>query len=244
MPRHCPRSQLFLILLVFFFALPVGCGKSASPNHTNDLEQRMKELEAKVNHLQKGQEAIIENQRQYQEELKKSQGQLATDEARLKKAQEQAQQGEPVETPTEKVRRAIKDIRSIATAVQAYATDQNLFPEMGSNMPFTLQGLRLCRALDVAGQLSPDYIRFFPAWDPWGSPYLYWAPQGRNHFLIVCMGADGRIDSTDRAGEIMKTIQQQGYTRAPINVPCLGADIVWYDDGFIQLPEGPLKDCK
>jgi hypothetical protein len=168
---------------------------------------------------------------------------LPENEDTLKKVQEKARESEAIETPTEKVKRAITDMRSIATAIQAFATDMNLFPEMSSNAPFTLDGIRLCRALDMAPQLAPDYIQFYPAWDPWGSPYLYWSAPGKNHFVVLCMGADGRVDPSNKIKEIMATIDKQGYATVPINNSCLGADIAWYDNAFIQLPQGPMKDC-
>jgi len=90
---------------------------------------------------------------------------------------------EPNAAPTEgeRARWTKSDMRSIATALEAYATDHNRYPDAKS-------------IDDVVKAVQPTYIRFTPLRDAWGNEYRVEAnAQG---YRIVSCGSDGVCDET------------------------------------------------
>src|SRR5206468_10157085 len=64
------------------------------------------------------------------------------------------------------VRRTMADLRSIGTACEEYAIDNNFYPgSTGTVVP----------ASSLVSQLTPTYIKILPARDGWGQPFLYWS---------------------------------------------------------------------
>jgi type II secretory pathway pseudopilin PulG len=84
-------------------------------------------------------------------------------------------------TDADKAKRSTMDIRSIATAVEAYATDHNAYPP-GKSMD------------DVTPAIVTVYIRFVPQKDAWGTAYRYWS-DGAKYRLVSC-GADATCDES------------------------------------------------
>ena len=81
-----------------------------------------------------------------------------------------------------KQKRTMADIRTVATAVEAYATDHKQYPN----------------AIDVSGlsgELVPTYIRVVPAADGWGHALHYdaWSSQGSgtDSYAIGSAAKDG-----------------------------------------------------
>lgn len=75
-----------------------------------------------------------------------------------------------------RVKRTLADIRSIGTAVDAYATDNKVYPTAAN--------------IDELGkQLSPTYIKSFPRTDGWGFPLKY--EHSGNDFWIGSAGKYG-----------------------------------------------------
>src|SRR5512140_2223668 len=70
-----------------------------------------------------------------------------------------------------KQRRSMGDIRSTATAVEAYAVDFNRYPPAAAvTLPVTFANTLSDK---VSGYISPTYIRVVPLADGWNSWFLY-----------------------------------------------------------------------
>ncbi|MFL6248651.1 MAG: type II secretion system protein GspG [Thermoanaerobaculia bacterium] len=108
---------------------------------------------------------------------------------------------------------AMADIRTLATALEAYATDNNHYPDV---------------TLDALAQLlSPTYIMHVPMTDRWGTPFLY-VGDGEDRYRFVSAGADGVFEESSRA---LGPLQPEKSATDDPN-----ADIVFEDGGFIQYP--------
>lgn len=112
------------------------------------------------------------------------------------------------------VRGTMADMRSIATAVEAFSTDYNRYPPAG-----TMD--------ELAGQLSPTYIRVLPRHDRWQNDFRYESDSG--HYAIGSAGKDRKFD---------KTSLRQYSRQATLN---LKSDIVYRDGSFVVYP-GVLVD--
>jgi len=93
---------------------------------------------------------------------------------------------EPAAPPTdaERARWTMSDMRSIATALEAYATDHNRYPDAKD-------------ILDVAKAVQPTYIRFTPLRDAWGNNFKVEATA--TGYRIVSSGSDSAFDETSWA---------------------------------------------
>ncbi len=108
----------------------------------------------------------------------------------------------------------VADIRSIATAWEARATDVNTY-DVTSHRPaaMTPVGLR-----DLRHALIPSYIKEVPARDGWNHP-LQFATNGHDYF-IHSSGADSQFDR---------------YLGPTTSFDC---DIVYSNGTFLEYPEG------
>jgi hypothetical protein len=85
-------------------------------------------------------------------------------------------------TDSERARWTYFDIRSIATSLEAWATDHNnQYPEVSG--PEAVQAL-----------VQPMYIMSFPAHDAWGHPYRI--ESTAKGYRIISAGADGKFDES------------------------------------------------
>ncbi len=124
-------------------------------------------------------------------------------------------------------KRAMADLRAIATALEAYSVDHSTYPSAAA--VFTLPtGLSLPTASftpGVIGKLQPNYMRAVPLYDPWLGFFLY---------TTSADGADYALRSTGR-------------DQAQQSSPTYGAstnfndDIILVDGGFVQYPDGTQK---
>src|SRR5258708_32171413 len=123
-----------------------------------------------------------------------------------------------------KQKRTMADMRSVATAWEARATDTNkynaagvTYPAMG-NVSFT----------DVNTYLSPTYIKLLPVNDGWGNPWGFGAGQAYGSaiasqtYSIFSSGKDGKFESPAKGG-------------VTTNFDC---DIIYSHGAFMQWPEG------
>jgi type II secretory pathway pseudopilin PulG/uncharacterized membrane protein (DUF2068 family) len=117
-----------------------------------------------------------------------------------------------------KQKRTTADIRSIATAVQAYATDHKHYPEAT-----TMQVL--------ATQIAPTYIRSVPTADGWGHSFRYQCRPTDDEpcggYAISSPGKDGVFEA--------ETVDQYG---SPGPVRGFDGDIVYSNGTFVRLPQG------
>jgi hypothetical protein len=76
------------------------------------------------------------------------------------------------------------DMRSLATASEAYATDYNKYPD--------------AQDLDALDKLlSPVYIRTLPRNDAWGKAVHYVASESFQGYRFTSAGPDGVFESSD-----------------------------------------------
>src|SRR5262249_43971771 len=87
----------------------------------------------------------------------------------------QTQPSQP--TYAQRARWPMSDMRSLATAIEAYAIDHKAYP-VGSSLAAIL------------GTIEPIYISKAPTRDAWGHDFLYTCKDGQA-YSIVSTGADG-----------------------------------------------------
>ncbi|HEY3055684.1 MAG TPA: prepilin-type N-terminal cleavage/methylation domain-containing protein [Thermoanaerobaculia bacterium] len=132
-----------------------------------------------------------------------------------------------------KQKRTMADMRTIATAWEARATDMNKYNAAGG-----ISAITNCSKSFTAGQLSgvlsPTYIKLLPVKDGWGNPLRFRADEDFNNvapaqaYLIWSAAKDG--DSTGTAG--FEGSPAGGATTAFNN------DIIYGNGSFLQYPEG------
>lgn len=108
-------------------------------------------------------------------------------------------------------KKTMADMRTLATALEARATDEESYPDV-----------------DLAGLeklLEPIYVKDMPEKDAWGTPFIYIGNE--SHYRIVSAGADKRFEWNARQ------FSTPGETR-PTDNP--DADIVFEDGVFMQYP--------
>ncbi len=122
-----------------------------------------------------------------------------------------------------KQKRTMADMRSVATAWEARATDTNRYNAAGAlTLPTADVGFS---ALSTA--LSPTYIKTLPKADGWGNVWILKADQGFTDstaaqvYMIRSTGKDGATDGADG-----------GDTSAFDN------DIIYSNGSFLQAPAG------
>jgi hypothetical protein len=110
------------------------------------------------------------------------------------------------------------DLRTVATAVEARATDENEYP--GGDY----EGL--------AAILTPTYILTMPRADAWGTPYVYVG--GREHYRLVSAGADKHFDWASTQPGAFGTILPHARENP-------ADDIVFEDGQFVQYPKESVE---
>ncbi|MCM3877275.1 MAG: type II secretion system protein GspG [Thermoanaerobaculia bacterium] len=113
-------------------------------------------------------------------------------------------------------------MKTIATALEAYATDQNFYPAAaalalpsGLSLPTTTIGA-------ISGAIHPTYIRAIPLADGWNSFFLYGANASKTDYAVCSAGADGIQESSPMGG----------------STTTFNSDIIFVDGTFVQFPEG------
>ena len=122
-----------------------------------------------------------------------------------------------------KQKRTMSDMRALATAVEAYAVDNNQYPAAASscNAGLFTTGSETALASNSFTNLTPTYIAQPPKTDGWGRFMAYATDPAFNNYLIRSNGRDN----------------------APASFVCgtttnFNDDIVYADGTFIQWPEG------
>lgn len=120
-------------------------------------------------------------------------------------------------TQRSKQKRTMADLRTVATALEAYATDHNRYPE----------------ATDVSSlnsALVPTYIRVVPGNDGWAHPMRYsaWSSDGArvNSYAVASGGKDGSFSHESLH-------EYEGGATTNFN-----DDIVFSNGHFVQYPQG------
>ena len=127
-----------------------------------------------------------------------------------------------------KQKRTMADMRTIATAWEARATDLNRYNAAGAT------GLQTTATVDVTGDdltagLAPTYIKTLPTKDGWGNLYRFRAQFAWNatatpaqEYLIWSPAKDTTFEGTPAGG-------------ATTN---FNSDILYSNGSFVQYPEG------
>ena len=121
-----------------------------------------------------------------------------------------------------KQKRTMSDMRALATAIEAYAVDNNKYPSGAcATGVYTADSTAPADATSFT-ILSPTYIANPPRVDGWGR-YVAFAHDGNNnHYRIESGGRDGAFSWSNTCG-----------TTTDFN-----DDIVYADGAFLQWPEG------
>ena|ERR1051326_3142627 len=122
-----------------------------------------------------------------------------------------------------KQKRSMADIRSIATAWEARATDTNGYSAAGGQSAVTW-GTSSTYATMV-GMLTPTYIKSLPHNDGWGHPYGYCILSSGQAYAIRSLGKNGTQDGS-------------GTYTSGTQTTTFDADIVYSMGSFVQWPEG------
>jgi general secretion pathway protein G len=121
-----------------------------------------------------------------------------------------------------KQKRTMADIRNLATAVESYQVDNNLYPDAACQAGlYTANYPGTAVASGSFASLSPTYIAQPPRTDGWGKFISYTTDAPHNNYMIVSGGRDGATQALVCG------------TTTDFN-----ADIVYSDGTFIQWPEG------
>ena len=123
-----------------------------------------------------------------------------------------------------KQKRTMADIRSIATAWEARATDVNRYNAAGFTMPTST-----VTTPNLQSGLQPTYIKQLPAKDGWGDNWLFKADQAWDDsanaaqvYMIESYGRDNNGASSVTGGA----------------TTTFDSDIVYSNGSFVQYPEG------
>ena len=117
-----------------------------------------------------------------------------------------------------KQKRTMADIRTIATAWEARATDMNSYAAAGATI--SLPGVNVTSSLP--GKLSPTYVKQCPTTDGWETPYEFKNSTAGDVYSIRSYGKDKAQDSA----------LNQGATSDFDN------DIIYSNGSFLAYPAG------
>ena len=123
-----------------------------------------------------------------------------------------------------KQKRTMADMRTIATAWEARATDLNKYNAAGAlSIP-----TGAVTTANLSNYLSPTYVKTFPAKDGWGNQWAFTSDQAwggstaAQQYYIISYGKDGAV-STPYDGGATTSFDK---------------DIVYSNGTFLQYPEG------
>ena len=121
-----------------------------------------------------------------------------------------------------KQKRTMSDMRALATAVEAYAVDNNVYPAATCNAGLFTNGTYNPLSTGSFTNLTPTYIAQPPKTDGWGRFMDYALDASSNNYAIRSSGRDGVANGTVNCG-----------TTTNFN-----DDIIYADGTFVQWPEG------
>ncbi|MEK6371490.1 MAG: prepilin-type N-terminal cleavage/methylation domain-containing protein [Acidobacteriota bacterium] len=125
-----------------------------------------------------------------------------------------------------KQKRTMADMRTIATAWEARATDINKYNAAGAALVLPSGAVTTDNLILY---LAPTYVKTFPQKDGWGNNWTFSADQSwgaataAQQYIIISSGKNGGAAETTEAGG------------ATTNFDC---DIIYGNGTFLQYPEG------
>jgi len=113
-------------------------------------------------------------------------------------------------------KRTMADLRTVAAAVEAYATDKNQYPPGSS-------------PADLTSALVPTYAKAVPSLDGWANPIRYecWPEGACTNYVLGSAGADKVFERESLQGYVPET-----------KTTSFNNDIVFANGKFVQYPEG------
>jgi len=124
-----------------------------------------------------------------------------------------------------KQKRTMSDMRALATAVEAYAVDNNVYPTAVACNAGLYGTIGTVVDINSFTLLSPTYIASPPKVDGWGRYLFYGREASGNHYNIASYGRDNLVGP--------------GTTPAVCGTTTdFNDDIVYSDGTFILWPEG------
>ena len=144
-----------------------------------------------------------------------------------------------IESDSEKVRRAIAELRTISTALQAHAVETNSYPKADTSD--LAVGGRLFASINRLSSLPAEYRRSLATVDPWGFPYLYWTDG--QHWALLYTGSDGRIHDPGSIDQRIEATLSSGWNAPPQQTHCLEDEIIVVDARFLTWPANDTRKC-
>jgi general secretion pathway protein G len=130
-----------------------------------------------------------------------------------------------------KQKRTMADLRTIATAWEARATDTNKYNAAGTTANVPIGKVSLTQ---LTTYLAPTYVKSFPQKDGWGNAWQFGVSQtwggstAAQTYAVFSSGKDGKF-ANSTAGNLVVTVT--GTT----NFDC---DIIYTNGAFVAYPEG------
>ena len=121
-------------------------------------------------------------------------------------------------------KRTMADMRTIATAWEARATDVNQYGAAGLSFPAPGDAITAY----LQANLEPTYVKVVPVFDGWSQPFNVGTSTDGNSYSIASGGAN-------------KGFEDAGKTSNAVNEMTTGnfdCDIIYSDGTFVQYPEG------
>jgi type II secretion system protein G len=129
-------------------------------------------------------------------------------------------------------KRSMADMRSVATAAEARATDTNEYPADDGGQHL---------ASHIQKELEPTYIRKAPVLDGWERPFRYYSLDGPPYqsYAVVSAGRDGKFEYDDITKYPMFVVKDGSITvEKKRETKSFDDDIVFFLGEFVQYPEG------
>jgi hypothetical protein len=120
-------------------------------------------------------------------------------------------------------RQTLADMRALATAIEAYQTDQK---------DETYPAGDFAALKTVLHDGSYQYLAKFPEKDMWGNPYAYVVSEDRHHYRIISSGADSTFEWDSRRIVLPKPGQSIEVRYSDR----LEDDLIYGDGQYIQIP--------
>jgi type II secretion system protein G len=120
-------------------------------------------------------------------------------------------------------KKSMADMRSIATAVESYAVDYNIYPTAACEAGLYTSDTAVTLTTASFASLQPSYIARVPFTDGWGHFFAYATPPAADQYRLESLGRDN--------------------LRSPSTIVCgtthdFNDDIIYANGTFIQFPEG------
>ena len=121
-------------------------------------------------------------------------------------------------------KRTMADMRTIATAWEARATDVNSYTTAGVDLSWPADTANVS---SMAGPLTPTYVKRLPEYDGWGKDFrVGLKPVSYDSYTVKSWGADKSSSTTVTTATL------------PITTNSFDCDIIYSDGTFVMYPEG------